>query len=153
MGEGGDVFVLDMGEPVKIQDLARRMVHLSGLDVKGESSEGTIEIQHVGLRPGEKLYEELLIGDNVEGTEHPLIMRAQEKEIAWPVLYDLLMKMERACSRFEYEEVRSLLMQAVEEYQPQCGIEDHIWSANAKQASVPSEVVLLSRESLNISVI
>jgi FlaA1/EpsC-like NDP-sugar epimerase len=132
MGEGGDVFVLDMGEPVKIVDLARRMVHLSGLEVKGESEDGTIEIQHIGLRPGEKLYEELLIGDNVEGTEHPLIMRAQEKEIPWPVLYDLLMKMESACNRADYEEIRTLLMRAVDEYQPQCGIEDFIWSAKNK---------------------
>jgi FlaA1/EpsC-like NDP-sugar epimerase len=134
MGEGGDVFVLDMGEPVKIVDLARRMVHLSGLEVKGESEDGTIEIQHIGLRPGEKLYEELLIGDNVEGTEHPLIMRAQEKEIPWPVLYDLLMKMESACNRADYEEIRTLLMRAVDEYQPQCGIEDFIWSGKSKTA-------------------
>ncbi|MGZ3253110.1 MAG: UDP-N-acetylglucosamine 4,6-dehydratase family protein, partial [Burkholderiaceae bacterium] len=145
MGEGGDVFVLDMGEPVKIVDLAKRMVHLSGLEVKGESVDGTIEIQHIGLRPGEKLYEELLIGDNVEGTEHPLIMRAQEKEIAWPVLYDLLMKMENACTRADYEEVRALLIQVVDEYQPQCGIEDYIWAAKSKKSELPGDVTLLKR--------
>ncbi|MGZ3235989.1 MAG: UDP-N-acetylglucosamine 4,6-dehydratase family protein [Burkholderiaceae bacterium] len=145
MGEGGDVFVLDMGEPVKIMDLARRMVRLSGLEVKGDSVDGTIEIQHIGLRPGEKLYEELLIGENVEGTEHPLIMRAQEKEIAWPVLYDLLMKMENACGRADYEEVRELLVQAVDEYQPQCGIEDYIWTAKNKESELPSDVTLLKR--------
>lgn len=145
MGEGGDVFVLDMGEPVKIMDLARRMVHLSGLEVKGESTDGTIEIQHIGLRPGEKLYEELLIGDNVEGTEHPLIMRAQEKEIAWPVLYELLMKMENACSRADYEEMRALLMQAVDEYQPQCGIEDYIWAEKSKKSELSADITFLKR--------
>jgi len=130
MGEGGDVFVLDMGEPVKIVDLARRMVHLSGLEVKSETTpDGTIEIQHVGLRPGEKLFEELLIGDNVEGTTHPLIMRAQENEIPWDVLNNFLQELETACNAFNYTEIRALLVKIVAEYQPQCGIEDLIWQA------------------------
>jgi FlaA1/EpsC-like NDP-sugar epimerase len=128
MGEGGDVFVLDMGEPVRIIDMARRMVHLSGLEVKSdETPDGTIEIRHVGLRPGEKLYEELLIGSNVEGTEHPLIMRAQEAEIPWNLLQELLAKLEAACSRYDHEAVRELLQQMVPGYVPQCGIEDLIW--------------------------
>ncbi|HCY62308.1 MAG TPA: polysaccharide biosynthesis protein [Oxalobacteraceae bacterium] len=128
MGEGGDVFVLDMGEPVKIIDMARRMVHLSGLEVKSdETPDGAIEIQHVGLRPGEKLYEELLIGSNVEGTEHPLIMRAQEAEIPWHLLQELLDKLEAACDRYDHEAVRELLQQMVPGYAPQCGIEDLIW--------------------------
>lgn len=148
MGEGGDVFVLDMGEPIKIVDLARRMVHLSGLEVKGESEDGTIEIQHIGLRPGEKLYEELLIGDNVEGTEHPLIMRAQEKEIPWPVLYELLTKMERACNRADYEEVRALLLQAVDEYQPQSGIEDYLWNAPNRKSELKADLTILKRGSI-----
>ncbi|MGB7194495.1 MAG: nucleoside-diphosphate sugar epimerase/dehydratase [Collimonas pratensis] len=130
MGQGGDVFVLDMGDPVKIIDLAKRMVHLSGLEVLSDlTPEGTIEINHVGLRPGEKLYEELLIGENVEGTEHPLILRAQEVEIPWLVLEGLLIKLEDACGRFAYEEIRALLVQTVAEYTPQCGIEDFIWRA------------------------
>ncbi|MFZ6689695.1 polysaccharide biosynthesis protein [Undibacterium sp. SXout11W] len=130
MGEGGDVFVLDMGEPVKIVDLARRMVHLSGLEVKSETTpDGTIEIQHVGLRPGEKLFEELLIGDNVEGTTHPLIMRAQENEIPWDNLNNFLQELETACTAFNYTEIRALLVKIVAEYQPQCGIEDLIWQA------------------------
>jgi FlaA1/EpsC-like NDP-sugar epimerase len=132
MGEGGDVFVLDMGEPVKIVDLARRMVHLSGLELKSESVPDGIEIQHVGLRPGEKLYEELLIGDNVEGTEHPLIMRAQEAEIPWHELQALLAALEAACDSFEYEQVRALLLRAVQGYTPQCGIEDFVWSEQSK---------------------
>jgi FlaA1/EpsC-like NDP-sugar epimerase len=143
MGGGGDVFVLDMGEPVKIVDLAKRMVHLSGLEVKGEHfHEGAIEIQHIGLRPGEKLYEELLIGTNVEGTEHPLIMRAQEAEFSWPVLHDLLKKLETACDRFDYEEVRALLMLAVTEYAPQCGIEDFIWLARNKKSASSTDLSL-----------
>ena len=130
MGEGGDVFVLDMGEPVRIIDLARRMVHLSGLEVKSEATpDGTIEIQHVGLRPGEKLYEELLIGDNVEGTSHPLIMRAQENELPWEQLQTLLQDMQAACTAFDYPQIRALLLQIVAEYEPQCGIEDLIWQA------------------------
>ena len=129
MGEGGDVFLLDMGEPVKILDLAKRMVHLSGLAVKNEEFESGIEITHVGLRPGEKLYEELLIGDDVEGTEHPLIMRAQENEIAWPQLSEILQKLESACNRFAHEEVRALLLRSVVEYTPQGEIEDFIWQA------------------------
>ncbi|TCS36853.1 FlaA1/EpsC-like NDP-sugar epimerase [Paucimonas lemoignei] len=128
MGEGGDVFVLDMGEPVKIIDMARRMVHLSGLEIKSdETPDGTIEIRHVGLRPGEKLYEELLIGSNVEGTEHPLIMRAQEAEIPWNLLQELLTKLEVACAQYDHEAVRELLLQMVPGYTPQCGIEDLIW--------------------------
>lgn len=128
MGEGGDVFVLDMGEPVKILDLATRMVHLSGLEVRGDiDSDNTIEIQHVGLRPGEKLYEELLIGSNVEGTQHPLIMRAQEAEIPWSDLQIMLDALDLACKQFEYEKVRTLLLQIVSEYSPQCGIEDFLW--------------------------
>lgn len=137
MGEGGDVFVLDMGDPVKIVDLAKRMVHLSGLEVKSEHTpEGTIEIHHVGLRPGEKLYEELLIGDNVEGTEHPLIMRAQEAELPWAQLDVLLTDLTHACERFDHEAVRALLLRAVTEYTPQCGIEDFLWSARGKTAEM-----------------
>jgi FlaA1/EpsC-like NDP-sugar epimerase len=128
MSEGGEVFVLDMGEPVKIIDLAKRMVHLSGLEVKAdETSEGTIEIHHVGLRPGEKLYEELLIGADVVGTEHPLIMKAKEAELPWEILQDLLSNLEKACDHFDFEAVRTILHCSVAEYVPQCGIEDFVW--------------------------
>lgn len=129
MGEGGDVFVLDMGEPVRILDLAKRMVHLSGLEVKSEATpNGSIEIHHVGLRPGEKLYEELLIGDNVEGTSHPLIMRAQEKELSWDELQTYLQQLDQACRDFDCAQMRQVLLATVAEYQPQCGIEDWLWS-------------------------
>lgn len=139
MGEGGDVFLLDMGEPVKILDLARRMVHLSGLEIKSDTSgEGGIDIEHVGLRPGEKLYEELLIGNNAEGTEHPLIMRAQEAEIPWAQLQPLLQKLEHSCIAFDYQAVRAMLIHIVAEYAPQCGIEDPIWLAQNRMDEKPA---------------
>ncbi|WP_338847401.1 nucleoside-diphosphate sugar epimerase/dehydratase [Massilia sp. W12] len=127
MGEGGDVFLLDMGEPVRILDMARRMVHLSGLQLKDENQSDGIEIVHVGLRPGEKLYEELLIGDNAEGTCHPLIMRAQEKEIAWPKLEQILEKLQYACNHADQNLLRQTLLEAVTEYTPQGEIEDFVW--------------------------
>ena len=81
---GGNVFVLDMGEPVKINELATKMIHLMGFEVKNKNTpDGDIEIQYTGLRPGEKLYEELLIGDNVTGTLHPRIMQAEEEAYTW----------------------------------------------------------------------
>ncbi|MCD8539720.1 MAG: polysaccharide biosynthesis protein, partial [Leadbetterella sp.] len=87
MAKGGDVYVLDMGEPVKIFDLAKRMIELSGLTVKDANQPtGDIEISITGLRPGEKLYEELLIGDNPQSTTHPRIMRASEEFLSWPIL-------------------------------------------------------------------
>jgi FlaA1/EpsC-like NDP-sugar epimerase len=88
------------------------------------------------------VYEDLLIGADVEGTEHPLIMRAQETEIAAPVLQDLLDQLERACHRFAYEEVRELLLRIVAEYSPQCGIEDFIWCAQNKIPVSQDEMTL-----------
>ncbi|HMX67381.1 MAG TPA: nucleoside-diphosphate sugar epimerase/dehydratase [Accumulibacter sp.] len=119
MGQGGEVYVLDMGKPVKIIDLARRMVHLSGLELRDEQHpDGDIAIEIVGLRPGEKLYEELLIGEHVEGTTHPLIMRAYEHEVPWAVLRDHLANLEDACQAFDYERVLALLQSMVQEYAP-----------------------------------
>jgi FlaA1/EpsC-like NDP-sugar epimerase len=98
MGEGGDVFVLDMGEPVKIAELARRMVHLSGLEVRDDKHPGgDIEIRFSGLRPGEKLYEELLIGDNVLPTDHPRILRAQEYHLPAEELQHFMQQLDEAC--------------------------------------------------------
>ena len=119
MGQGGEVFVLDMGQPVRIMDLARRMIRLSGLTVKDEHRpDGDIAIEIVGLRPGEKLYEELLIGKNVEGTAHPLILRAYEHELPWPVLEERLTALDVACQSFAYEQVLELLASLVHEYTP-----------------------------------
>jgi FlaA1/EpsC-like NDP-sugar epimerase len=110
MGRGGDVFVLDMGEPVKIVDLAKRMVHLSGLEVKdNKHPTGDIEIQYTGLRPGEKLYEELLIGECVSGTEHNRIMRAEELSMTWEDTLTLLMALDEACHEYECNKIRELL--------------------------------------------
>jgi FlaA1/EpsC-like NDP-sugar epimerase len=128
MGLGGDVFVLDMGEPVKIIDLAKRMVHLSGRELKtAETPDGTIEIHQVGLRPGEKLFEELLIGDNAEGTGHPLIMKAQEGYLPWDALQLQIDALRDACTRFDHEAVRAILRHTVPEYTPPSDIEDLLW--------------------------
>lgn len=128
MGKGGDVFVLDMGSSVKIIDLARKIIQLSGLSERNdENPEGDIEIKFSGLRPGEKLYEELLIGDNVSGTEHPLIMRAEEVELPWSYLQEKLAQIDTACHRFDCETVRSILLEVVDGYQPTGGICDHVW--------------------------
>jgi FlaA1/EpsC-like NDP-sugar epimerase len=119
MGVGGEVYVLDMGQPVKIIDLARRMVNLSGLTLRNEKNvDGDIAIEIVGLRPGEKLYEELLIGDDVEGTSHPLIMRAYEHELPWALLDARLTELDGACQSFDYEKVLNILASLVQEYTP-----------------------------------
>ena len=128
MGIGGDVFVLDMGEPVRIDDLARKMIHLSGLEVKdGEHSDGDIEIKYTGLRPGEKLYEELLIGNNVSDTANPLIMRAQEDMLAWADLKLILEQLDEAIRDCNHQYLREVLRQAVPDFDPQCGISDLIY--------------------------
>ena len=142
MSKGGDVFVLDMGEPVWIADLAVRMVHLSGQEVKSAATpSGTIEINYVGLRPGEKLYEELLIGTNAVGTEHPLIMRARESKHEWPVLKQMLQALDDACTRFDHVEIRQLLKKIVREYDPNSEISDNIsllQHGKDQSASVPA---------------
>ena len=120
MGAGGDVMVLDMGEPVKIVDLAKRMIHLSGFSYKDETSPaGDIEIQFTGLRPGEKLYEELLIGDNTLPTSHQRIMRAAEQALTWEELEPLLFELEAAVEAEDSEAIRTLLKKAVPEFCPQ----------------------------------
>lgn len=119
MAEGGDVFVLDMGKPVKIVDLAKRMVHLSGLEVKTEENpDGDIELVYTGLRPAEKLYEELLLGDDVVGTEHSKIMRANESSITSEALEQLLSRMHQACRDHDSASLKFLLSEAVTGYQP-----------------------------------
>ncbi|MDP8098740.1 polysaccharide biosynthesis protein [Pasteurella atlantica] len=119
MGKGGDVFLLDMGEPVKIIDLARQMINLSGFEVKDEHSpNGDIEIKVTGLRPGEKLYEELLIGQNAEGTTHPRIMTTKEKMLHWKDLEQILLTLEDACKSFEPDEIREILLSAPTDFKP-----------------------------------
>ncbi|WP_434601423.1 polysaccharide biosynthesis protein [Pseudomonas sp. Z4-7] len=128
MGQGGDVFVLDMGEPVKIVELAERMVHLSGLSVRSEKNiHGDISIEFTGLRPGEKLYEELLIGDNVAATQHPMIMRANEDFIPWDTLKTKLAELIAAVSNDDYSLVRQMLRETVSGYTPDGEIVDYIY--------------------------
>jgi FlaA1/EpsC-like NDP-sugar epimerase len=119
MGKGGDVFVLDMGEPVKIYDLAVKMVQLSGLQVLDDNNpDGDIEITYTGLRPGEKLYEELLVGDNPTETENKLIMRAQEEMIDWEILKPILNELNEVSINAELARIRELLIQIVPEFSP-----------------------------------
>jgi FlaA1/EpsC-like NDP-sugar epimerase len=128
MGQGGDVFVLDMGEPVKIVELAEKMVHLSGLSIRSEKNpHGDISIEFTGLRPGEKLYEELLIGDNVVSTEHPMIMSAQEDYLSWEVLKVRLSQLLTAVEDDDYTAVRQQLRETVSGYSPDGEIVDWIY--------------------------
>ena len=125
MGKGGDVFVLDMGEPVRIYDLATKMIQLSGLQVLDEDNlDGDIEIKCIGLRPGEKLYEELLVGDNISQTDSLLIMRAEESMLDWEDLKPILDQLNEAINNSDQEKVRELLIEAVPEFKPQCDIAD-----------------------------
>ncbi len=125
MGEGGDVFVLDMGEPIKILDMAKRLIHLSGLEVRDEDNpDGDIEIVFTGLRPGEKLFEELLIGDQDQSTSHPLIMKASEDSLSWQELSDFLDGFESAMENHDADRCRALLVEAVKGFNPQCDVAD-----------------------------
>ncbi|MNO73419.1 UDP-N-acetyl-alpha-D-glucosamine C6 dehydratase [compost metagenome] len=128
MGQGGDVFVLDMGEPVKIVELAEKMIHLSGLSVRSEKNlHGDIAIEFTGLRPGEKLYEELLIGDNVAATQHPMIMTANEDHLSWDLLKGKLTELLAAVDQDDYTRVRQLLRDTVSGYTPDGEIVDWIY--------------------------
>src|SRR5690554_5734273 len=133
MARGGDVFVLDMGEPVKIAELAGRLIRLSGLEPcypgtdGGDQSRGDIEIRYSGLRPGEKLYEELLIGENVSETRHPRVMTASEIALEWDELEGLLETLFDACLMFDAPRIRELLVKAPLGYQPQSELADLVW--------------------------
>lgn len=127
MGKGGDVYVLDMGQPVKIMDLARRMIELSGLTVKDESNlEGDVEIVITGLRPGEKLYEELLIGDNPKSTSHSGVMKAHEDFVDWDSLEQKINALEMALNVNDVSVIRLLMQQLVSGYSPSSEIVDWV---------------------------
>jgi FlaA1/EpsC-like NDP-sugar epimerase len=133
MATGGDVFVLDMGQPVKILDLAKRMVELSGLTVLDSNNPmGDIEIQVTGLRPGEKLYEELLIGDNPLPTSHPRIMKAHEEFLPWDELESKLNILNSALDSNNVPVIRTLLKELVPGYQPQAEVVDWVWMEKLK---------------------
>lgn len=130
MAQGGDLFLLDMGESVRIFDLARRMIRLSGLEIRDdEHPDGDIEIRFTGLRSGEKLREELLIGADDLPTEHPMIRRAREGHPPWPAIRDCLERLDAAARDFDYPAARAILREAVAEYRPENGIEDWVWRA------------------------
>jgi FlaA1/EpsC-like NDP-sugar epimerase len=148
MGSGGDVFVLDMGEPVKIVDLAENLIRLSGLEIKSnDNPTGDIEIQFTGLRPGEKLFEELLIGDNVEGTQHERIMTAKERSLPLDEYVDTISILDQACHDFDHEKIRSILIEAPIGFEPIDGIGDLVWNAKIRQGSndLTSNVVTLRK--------
>ena len=128
MGEGGDVFVLDMGKPVSIDVMAKKMIRLSGLEVKDESHpDGDIEIKYTGLRPGEKLYEELLIGGNISDTDNPLIIRAKEDKVSWDEIKPILDSLKEEINNCDNEKIRKLLIELVPGFKPQCEITDILY--------------------------
>jgi FlaA1/EpsC-like NDP-sugar epimerase len=136
MGLGGDVFVLDMGSPVRIADLAKRMIQLAGYTVRDDQHpDGDIEIRFTGLRPAEKLFEELLIGKNVTGTEHPRILRAMEQSLSWDQIRYVLDELAQCLSRFECDRAREILLRAVPEYQPTDKVQDHVWLNGGSRVS------------------
>ncbi|MFZ3437476.1 polysaccharide biosynthesis protein [Vibrio harveyi] len=145
MGKGGDVFVLDMGESVKITDLASNLIQLSGLEVKSEANpHGDIEIQFSGLRPGEKLYEELLIGDNVKQTAHERIMTANEVHLPLGEYELLLNELDFACHNMDHENIRTLLLGAPTGFNPTDGIGDLVWNHSQSESDYLNSIQLVS---------
>lgn len=152
MGTGGDVFVLNMGEPVRIVDLARRMVRLSGYEMDHDSHIGEhIEIQFTGLRPGEKLHEELLLGTNVEGTGHPMIMRAEEECLPYDEMHKRLMELLNYCDQMDCANITSVLNSAVSGFGDHQVRYDHVWRKQGKIGK-PSEVAIYTPQAATSNV-
>jgi len=142
MAKGGDVFVLDMGRPVRIDDLARRLVNLMGLTVRDAAHpEGDIEIEYTGLRTAEKLFEELVIGSNVTGTDHPMVMRAMEHHLPWPRMQEILNDLLVALAGFDCQRALALLTESVAEYQSSPDIRDYVWNRKAVLPHAPGAKV------------
>ncbi|MCB1623724.1 MAG: polysaccharide biosynthesis protein [Pseudomonadales bacterium] len=138
MAVGGDVFVLDMGKPIKIDDLARRMIQLSGLEIRDEEHpDGDIEIRYTGLRAAEKLFEELLIGKNVTGTQHPMIMRAVEHALPWERTAQYLAELMTCARKFDCEAALGILAEAVAEYRPAQSVVDLVWNRAGRSGPLP----------------
>ncbi|MEH6635217.1 MAG: nucleoside-diphosphate sugar epimerase/dehydratase [Halioglobus sp.] len=141
MGTGGDVFVLDMGEPLRIVELARRMIRLSGYELNHDTHVGQhINISFVGLRPGEKLHEELLLGTNVTGTGHPMIMRAEEECLSFEQIHKLLNELITYCDTLDCEGISSVLNSAVSGFSGHRVRYDYLWKKQGKIA--PAEPAL-----------
>ncbi len=135
MGTGGDVFVLDMGEPVRIVDLARRMIRLSGYEMDHDTHVGEhIDIEFIGLRPGEKLHEELLLGSNVEGTGHPMIMRAEEESLPYGEMHRCLQDLRKYCDALDCDGITSVLKDAVSGFGGHEIRYDHLWRKRGTNA-------------------
>ena len=142
MAKGGDVFVLDMGRPVRIDDLARRMVNLMGLTLRDPNNpDGDIEIEYTGLRTAEKLFEELLIGTNVTGTDHPMILRAMEHRLPWSKMEQILNDLLVALASFDCHHALELLTASVAEYQADMDIRDYVWTRKAVLPHAPDAKV------------
>lgn len=136
MGTGGDVFVLDMGEPVRIVDLAKRMIRLSGYDMHHDTPVGEhIDIEFIGLRPGEKLREELLLGTNVAGTGHPMIMRAEEEYLPYSEIESLLNDLKRHCDELDCDGISEVLSYAVSGFEDHQVQHDYLWKKRAHLAA------------------
>ncbi len=149
MGCGGDVFVLDMGEQVKIVDLAYKMIRLMGYEVRDKKQpDGDIEVVFTGLRPGEKLYEELLVGECSEGTVHPRIMKANEVDLPWDKLASLLADIDQACHAFDCSRIVETLKAAPLSFTPKDGVNDLVCIRN-KYHQVGAKVVTLAEVNVN----
>jgi FlaA1/EpsC-like NDP-sugar epimerase len=143
MGTGGDVFVLDMGEPVRIVDLARRMIRLSGYEMNHDTHVGEhIEIEFIGLRPGEKLHEELLLGSNVTGTGHPMIMRAEEECLSYSQIQRQLTDLRRYCDNLDCGGITSVLNTAVSGFGAHEIHHDHLWNKQGRM--LPKKVAAVA---------
>ena len=130
MSNIGEVFVLDMGEPVKIYELAKRMIHLTGFTIKNDSyPNGDIEIKFTGLRPGEKLYEELLIGNNVTGTQHPRIMQEEEPHLPFEQLSEKILELENSIEQYDIENIIKILANSISGFSKSNKISDYLWMA------------------------
>tara|TARA_Y100000748_G_C15103584_1_gene335414 strand:- start:63 stop:521 length:459 start_codon:yes stop_codon:yes gene_type:complete len=137
MGKGGDVFVLDMGEPVKILELAERLIRLSGLELKDKNNpNGEIEIIFTGLRPGEKLYEELLIGDKVSVTQHRQILRAEEDSFSFEDLNGFISVLKIAEKEENVEDLKEVLKQAVSGFTPEEDVSDVVYLQRQKKSDL-----------------
>ena len=148
LAQGGEVFLLDMGEPIHIVDLAQRMIRLSGLTVRNTAHpEGDIEIQFTGLRSGEKLREELLMSADAVPTTHPMIRQAREAHVPWSGLAAQLTALDVATHNFDYLAVREILQTLVPEYRPENGIEDWLWRAlNSAATPTPAPTCSQNRQ-------
>lgn len=153
MGDGGDVFLLDMGESVRIADLAQKLIRLMGLEHKSATNpEGDIEIRYTGLRPGEKLYEELLVGNDPQATSHPRIMKGRELSLTWDDVAVFLQDIAHYSGDFDCESVRNILLRAPLGYNPNSGLDDLIWNTSQHDEKITPDIsVVPANEALEES--